>query len=207
MQLFWSIASHLKNFKNLRFCPAKAHKYQYDVPFNTVDTYRFLQSNAKVIKNVAMAMRSCTERSLFLKLPSIYSKYNTCTDLGEGPEELCPPPLFWRILQNIYKKNTEMSIQMLFSGPLFPELRFQPSLICPCNIPLPCLPPPPPPILLPRLLPPILSAHTLSIFYAFYKFTRVLFGMSTAPNTLAGLLNDVCSHKTKQKNCVFPVTS
>ena len=45
----------------------------------------------------------------------------SCADLGEetkGPQST----LFWRILQTIYKKNTEMSVQMPFSGPLFPEL-------------------------------------------------------------------------------------
>ena len=45
----------------------------------------------------------------------------SCADLGEGPQ----PQLFWRILQKIYEKNTEMNVQMLFSGPLFPELGSQ----------------------------------------------------------------------------------
>ena len=35
----------------------------------------------------------------------------------EGP----PLPFFWRILQTIYEKNTEMNLQMPFSGPIFPE--------------------------------------------------------------------------------------
>ena len=44
----------------------------------------------------------------------------TCVDLGEGPEEPRrppPPPLFCRILQTIYKKNTEMNVQMPFFRP------------------------------------------------------------------------------------------
>ena len=32
------------------------------------------------------------------------------------------PQLSWRILQKIYEKNTEMNVQMPFSGPLSPEL-------------------------------------------------------------------------------------
>ena len=45
-----------------------------------------------------------------------------CTDLGEG-QEGPQPPLFWRILHfKIDEKNTEMNIEMLFSGPLFLEL-------------------------------------------------------------------------------------
>ena len=35
--------------------------------------------------------------------------------------------LLRRILQNIYKKNTEMKVQMLFSGPLLPELGPRPT--------------------------------------------------------------------------------
>ena len=51
------------------------------------------------------------------------SKCWSCADLGEGSEgPRSTSPLFWRILQKIYKKSTEMNIQMSFSGPLFPEL-------------------------------------------------------------------------------------
>ena len=39
-----------------------------------------------------------------------------CVDLRRDPS-----PLFWRILQTIYEKNTEMNLQMPFSGPIFPE--------------------------------------------------------------------------------------
>ena len=65
----------------------------------------------------------------------VYRYLDTCADLGEGPEG-SRSPFFRRVLQKIYDKNIGMIVQMLFSGPIFPELGSRP-------IP-PSHPPPPP---------------------------------------------------------------
>ena len=75
-----------------------------------------------------------------------------CADLRRDPS-----PLFWRILQTIYEKNTEMNVQMPFSGPIFPEKG----------------PPPPPPpfkVLDPTL--PLFNQLTTNKSYFFFSFAH-----------------------------------
>ena len=70
-----------------------------------------------------------TDRTV--EIVTIKLSWTAYADLEEGPVgplPLPPPLISGEFLQKIYKKNTEMNIQMPFCGPLFPELGSRPPL-------------------------------------------------------------------------------
>ena len=77
---------------------------------------------------------------VIIKKKKVYTKHITKHARIYGRDRRAPAP-FWKILQKIHKKKTEMNVKMPFSGPLFPELGSLPSLskyfwIRPCKSPL-----------------------------------------------------------------------
>ena len=73
-----------------------------------------------------------TNKSGSLVTLPMNAKYQQpCADLRRDPS-----PLFWRILQTIYEKNTEMNVQMPFSGPIFPEKGPPPFKVLDPSLPL-----------------------------------------------------------------------
>ena len=59
---------------------------------------------------------------LRLKARDFYKTLSTCADLGEGPR----PPFSGEFYKRFMRKNTEMKVQVPFSGPLVPELGSRP---------------------------------------------------------------------------------